>query len=366
MNILRVSTFPTIKKSGMGLHSYYLCNMKDSYTYFLTPLDEDVRLVVPGNTMLIEKYFTRKVRPREKNKLAQFFFQIGRVLSIIRFSLDGAKILFSKRIDVVHIHSPMYSMIAVLGWLLRKQVYITFHGSDFYRIKGSSVYRMFSFIYDGVFVISPDMIPYLAEVHGDDKIHQVENGIDSIVYVNKSVTRKKQIIGVGALKEEKGFNCLIDSFSLFLIAAPYAHEYKLVIVGEGLLRNTLQKQINDNGLSNFVSLVGHKTVNELVDLYNESEIFVLSSISEGFPKVLLEAISCGCKIVSTKVGSVPEILSNYEYLVDVCNNDDLANKIVSISQLKYVFFSNYYLEIKNRYEWDKVRETYESIYKACQ
>ena len=56
-NILRVSTFPTIEKSGMGLHPAKLCGIKGFDTFYLMPYENSSRLFYPENTQLVEKSF---------------------------------------------------------------------------------------------------------------------------------------------------------------------------------------------------------------------------------------------------------------------------------------------------------------------
>ena len=84
------------------------------------------------------------------------------------------------------------------------------------------------------------------------------------------------------------------------------------IVGSGQLKNNILEHANKLGIIDSVRLLGQIPQDDLPTIYNNSEIFVMSSLWEGFPKVLLEAIACGCKVVSTKVDSSPRVLG-YEY-----------------------------------------------------
>ena len=358
MNILRVSTFPTRQKSGMGLHPYQLCGIAETYTYFLTPKDNNKRAKTPVSTEVLEYDFFMESRPKKSTKFVQLVFLGRRLLSIFLFSLYGVKLLVSKKIDVVHIHSPMYSIVAFAGWLLGKKVYITFHGSDFRKIKHSLLYRAFLFMYDKVFAISPDMLDHLEFIHGKNRVVQINNGIDSQIYINHYEKRSRQIIAVGSLKEEKGFDVLLDAFDIF---SKFDENYTLLIAGEGLLRFDLQNKIKALGLDGKVMLIGHKTQDELVNLYNESEIFVLSSISEGFPKVLLEAISCGCKVVSTNVGSVSQVLDQYMYIVSPGDSKELSSALINISEEDYYSLKDVYSRVLCEYSWEKVKEKYNEV-----
>lgn len=365
VNVLRVSTYPTIERPGMGLHPYQLCDLQNAQTYFLTPADEGTRRQLPQNTQLIEKRFTAKARPKDRNKIVQLVFQLYRVLFIFGFSFTGWRLLLTKNIDVVHIHSPMYSMIALLAYVLRKKVYITFHGSDFHVIKHSKIYRAFGFLYDMVFAISPDMLSTLRHIHGEDRVCQVFNGINREEFLNKNKARKKQIIAVGSLKKEKAFDDLINAFVSLNAESSAYQEYRLIIVGEGSLRKPLQDLVDLQGYSEKIKLIGHKSGLELIQLYNESELFVLSSNSEGFPKVLLEAMSCGCNIVATSVGSVPEVLIDYDFLVQPSCPEELSrtiSKALSIQDKGKMH--DYFDEILSTYSWDRVKETYLNYYRV--
>ena len=96
------------------------------------------------------------------------------------------------------------------------------------------------------------------------------------------------ILGMGRLSNEKGFDMLIDAFSLLAHEFP---EWKLRILGEGPLRDSLQATINERGLQDQIELVGWVADPEL--LLDQGDVFVLPSRYEGFPNALLQAMSRG-------------------------------------------------------------------------
>jgi glycosyltransferase involved in cell wall biosynthesis len=360
-NILRVSTFPTIEKPGMGLHPSKLCGINGYYTYYLTPYEKSKRLFKPKNTILIQKIFLLEARPRNANFVKKIIFGGKRLFSLLIFSLEGVKIVLQKNINIVHIHSPMYILIGLVGYFAKKDIYITFHGTDYHRINKAKWYKVFSFIFRKVFIISPDMFTGLAMIHGHEKIKLVQNGIDLDIYKNHNYSRDKQVVAVGSLKEEKGFEYLIEAFSMLLNKYPEYKEYKLVIAGNGLLKDSLLKRIKDLNMTKKIFLIGHKSREELIEIYNKSELFVLSSISEGFPKVILEAMACGCKIVSTDVGAVKSILEDTHYkVVKPMNSNALVEALCTTIKQKNGMT---YDEVLMKYSWEKVREQYINEYK---
>lgn len=108
------------------------------------------------------------------------------------------------------------------------------------------------------------------------------------------------ILGMGRLSYEKGFDMLIDAFSLLAHEFP---EWKLRILGEGPLRDSLQKTINESGLQEQIELAGWGADPEL--FLDQGELFVLPSRYEGFPNALLQAMSRGLACISFDCESGP-------------------------------------------------------------
>ena len=109
-------------------------------------------------------------------------------------------------------------------------------------------------------------------------------------------------------------------------------EYKLVIYGDGPLKDKLQNKIEAVGGENNIILAGR--VNQIIDKIYDASLFVLSSNFEGMPNALLEAMSLGLPCISTDcpVGGPREIIVNNEngVLVKLNNADDMANAIDKI------------------------------------
>lgn len=137
------------------------------------------------------------------------------------------------------------------------------------------------------------------------------NGLD-LVKVKKlalenvaiSCPGKFQIIVVGRLIGLKGFHQLLRAFSLLL---DRRLEATLTILGEGELEASLKDLANKIGIAKSVHFLGFKQ--NPYKYMRESDLFVMSSIHEGFPNVLIEAMACGLPVISTDCLSGPvEIL----------------------------------------------------------
>ncbi|WP_212645204.1 glycosyltransferase [Delftia sp. PE138] len=133
-------------------------------------------------------------------------------------------------------------------------------------------------------------------------------------------------VAIGRLEHQKGFDTLIDGFKI----ANETIQARLIIFGNGGLRNQLEERIESAGLSNHISLPGF-TENPLHQL-RAATAFILSSRYEGFGLVLVEALFSGTTIISTDCNYGPsEILEDGKYgiLLPVNDPHSIANAIIN-------------------------------------
>jgi len=134
------------------------------------------------------------------------------------------------------------------------------------------------------------------------------------------------IIGIGRLEKQKNFSLLIKAFSIVAESV----DAQLLILGEGSLSSRLKKEALDLGVSERVQFLGF--VDNPYKYLKKSDVFVLSSLWEGFGNVLVESLAVGTQIVSTDCQSGPsEILDNGKYgtLVKVGDSKVLAREIIA-------------------------------------
>lgn len=139
----------------------------------------------------------------------------------------------------------------------------------------------------------------------------------------------KVIVAVGRLSYQKGFDMLIDAF----YQVTQKVDARLVIFGEGELRDQMNRQIEGLGLKDKISLAGY-TTNPIAEI-QAADVFVLSSRFEGSPNVLVEAMSVGTNVVAFDCPHGPlEILDNGRVapLIEYKNVASLAEAIFSTLQ----------------------------------
>jgi glycosyltransferase involved in cell wall biosynthesis len=115
------------------------------------------------------------------------------------------------------------------------------------------------------------------------------------------------ILYAGYLTGEKGLPILLEAFEELLKRHPVA----LTLAGDGPLRPELEELVKRRGLADHVTFTGFLPYQELINqLFDRADIFVLPSLSEGVPKVIFEAKARGLPIVATRVGGVPDFISD--------------------------------------------------------
>lgn len=138
------------------------------------------------------------------------------------------------------------------------------------------------------------------------------------------------IISVGRLESVKGFEDLIDMFKKVVLKN---NSIILNIVGDGSQYKLLDNKINDLGLQDNIKLLGYKNSKELSELYNQSCIYVMTSFSESFGLVLLEAQSHKLPCIAfDSANGAKELIHNGVDGYLICNRDKekIANKILEL------------------------------------
>ena len=135
----------------------------------------------------------------------------------------------------------------------------------------------------------------------------------------------KVVVAAGHLSSKKNFELLVKAFPRVLQSV----DAKLIILGEGKERESLEYLIQELQIGHAVSMPGW--VENPYSYMAKAHLFVMSSCTEGFGRVLVEALICGCPIVSTDCPSGPrEVLENGQWgrLVPIDNEVALANAII--------------------------------------
>ncbi len=359
MRICRIASFPTDTSPGTGLPGYFLCKAIRVPTLFLTRRVPGLKNAPPHVRLNPVPYFNppfgERIDPfRLVAKLAGLFlFFVASIPSMVRF-----------RPDIVHIHSPHYIPHAIFArFILGARVCVTFHGSDLLRIRRSRLLQsLLKVTADRFFYVSTSMQDDLKKFIPSDRMVYTPNGVDPERFRDLGMKRERRVVAVGNLRWQKGYQYLIEAFYSLKNTG-----YTLVIVGEGPLRGELQALIDKLNLGERVLLAGRKNHQQIIRLLNTSRLFVMSSLSEGFPKALVEAIACGLPVVVTGAGCCREVSGEVGLCVEPGRVESLARalrKMIENNELREKFAENTG-KTASRYSWNrscrKVAESYSEL-----
>ena len=185
---------------------------------------------------------------------------------------------------------------------------------------------------------------------------------------------KKIIFSLGLLVEKKGFNHLIKAISL--LDKKVRDNFVLIIGGQGSEKQKLVKLITNLNLQDNIKLVGEINSKETPLYYNLADLFILPSIidskgeTETFGVVLIEAMACGCPVIASNVGGIPDIVTpEVGFLVEQKNPEQIAEKIIHLLKnpsLMKKMSSSARKRIVTNFNSDKVGEELIKHYKQLQ
>ena len=149
--------------------------------------------------------------------------------------------------------------------------------------------------------------------------------IDHFCIIDRQGRKRFRWITVGRLVKIKNQLLILQA----MMQLPHS---ELIIVGEGEERLTLQTFIDQNSLSERVTLLGKK--DNVVDYYHDSDAFVLASDYEGFALVVAEAMACGLPVVATDCGGPAEIIGNGQDFGITISVNDVHHLTAAMQQIE--------------------------------
>ena len=294
--------------------------------------------------------------------------------------LKAKKAISEFKPDIIHAHqySPfLYSAVSKLLSFSKYKIIFTEHGRHYPdrvspkrklanyflskladRVTGVSEFSKFGLEKNEKFIA--------------DKIEVIYNGLDyEDLGKVKTISLKEElglsaatklIAYVGSLREVKNPFFLLRSFK---IIADSLADYHLVYIGEGGLREDLEKEIQNLGLSSRVHLAGLRI--PASPYFNEFDMFVQPSFSEACSLALLEAMYWEVPVIVSDGGGGPELVKNNEsgFIVPVDNDEELARLILLLAKDKAVseeLVENAKKRVLEKFSFSNMLSGYKSIY----
>ncbi|MEW4489869.1 glycosyltransferase [Thalassoglobus sp. JC818] len=172
------------------------------------------------------------------------------------------------------------------------------------------------------------------------------------------------VLAAGRLHPQKGFSDLLNAFR---IVRDNHSGFHLLIAGEGPQKQELETQIRDLKLEDCVTLIGYRS--DLSTLMQQVDLFVLSSLWEGMPNVVLQAMECGLPVVTTEVEGVPDVIESnlHGVVVPIGAVPELAaacTEILSDPKLAEQLGRNAQNHVREHFTWAKTASMYEHLYEC--
>ena len=244
--------------------------------------------------------------------------------------------------DIIHTHAakPTF-MINKIKKLFNAKHVATIHGAK----KNLDEFDKADFITVG-------NATYLDKLKSKNKLVISNWALDPISY--DSGSRKEYFLAIGRLVKEKGFDILINAWKDI--------DEKLIILGSGKLKKNLLKQIKDTSQESKIFIEESVSKNDIDEFYSRAKMLIISSRREGGPRVALEALLRGIKVISTKVGHMPDILDE-TYLCNPDSLDSLSNLLKdSINEISTIDQSPAFEKVRTDFTFSKANNSLLSIY----
>lgn len=257
------------------------------------------------------------------------------------------------------------------------------HGRDIHDIDGLN--KKYNFLRKALrplvhhyIAVSQDLAGWLARVVAvpSARISQIYNGVDQqrfypgptkVAAPAGIMADNALVIGtVGRLAEVKDQLSLIQAFQLLLQSEVSLNkELRLVIVGDGPMRQALSDKVAELGLTDQVWLSGDR--DDIPELLRMMDLFVLPSLGEGISNTLLEAMATGLPLIATGVGGNPELIEHgvNGLLVPVSQAQALADAMATMISgpgTLQQYGEKSLAKVRQRFDWNKTMEDYLHVY----
>ena len=196
-----------------------------------------------------------------------------------------------------------------------------------------------------IVAISHDNKRFIERVCGQDfgdRISVIHCGVDTRVFDGERTLRQEadqtlQIVCVGTLYEVKGHAYLIEACR---ILAEDQIAFSCQLIGDGPLRDDLEKQVLQAGLAAKIIFLGRQTRTQIANHLKDADVLVAASVAasdgrrEGIPVVLMEAMASGLPVVASELSGIPELITDQQsgWLIPQRDADALADALQTLGR----------------------------------
>jgi len=239
--------------------------------------------------------------------------------------------------DIVHAHMFHAIILARMARLFIRipKIICTEHNTEIGGAIRLALFKLTDYLADTTSFVSKSSAEVFKQAGAVKNSTVIYNAIDSKKYYPLPECKvnirdafniqpsEKIIFCTGRLEIIKDYPNLLSA----LVIIKDNIKFKCLIAGDGTQRKNLEHFSKELGIHNRIIFLGIR--HDIAELLNSADLFVLPSMSEGFPLAVAEAMACGSVVVATDCGGVSELIGNAGFLVPARDSKALANAIIS-------------------------------------
>ncbi|BDR93017.1 glycosyltransferase family 4 protein [Vulcanisaeta souniana] len=373
--------FPPHMIGGLGRHVYHITRhlVKDGVDTTV------ISISLPGAPLQdeVDGVHIRRVDPFRFRSTSFITWVLNFNEEMIE---EALKVYDEQGFDLIHVHDWLTGPAGIaLKHMLRKPLVVTIHATEAGRRGG--IHNEEQFIihswewratYEAwkVIVCSNYMLNEVSAVHGvpKDKLIMIPNGID-VDYIDSisvkpgfrdlyALPSERLIVFVGRLVHEKGPDLVLAAFRELL---KWDWNLKLLVVGDGPMREHLMELAHEWGIWNKVYFTGRVDDETLYSILKVSDLAILPSRYEPFGITILEAMATGLAVITSKVGGPDEIVRDWYNGVKVMPNNteeiiETSKILLSNDELRERIARNARESVLKWYTWDRIARWTKRVY----
>jgi glycosyltransferase involved in cell wall biosynthesis len=299
-------------------------------------------------------------------------------LSPLAIAERGIKVARKIGPSIIHSHRYKENILATFIACFYKKVKLvaTQHGRvevDYSKLQSKLIDKLnnlcLNYFYSRVIAVSCDTKDYLLNKYGikQNKLMVINNGIQCFNEPKQTHSRNKRLVltigSAGRLFPVKRFDSLIKIAG---IVRKEMKDVQFIIAGHGPERGKLDELISFYGLEDTVRLLGH--VDDMNSFYDKIDLYINTSLHEGLPMSILEAMYNRLPVIAFGLGGLKEIVKNNSdgFIIPKDDNMLFAYKILELlrnTKKLTDFGTNAHLKIINQYSAKRMVEEYFDLYK---
>jgi glycosyltransferase involved in cell wall biosynthesis len=278
-------------------------------------------------------------------------------------------IIKKEKPDVINVHTPVPFISDITARVCNDIPFIVTYHTGSMMLKGKLLEDLLIKFYESSIlkvtlkkakkiICSSDFVRFDFLKDYANKTITITPGVDLNRFKHKISNFKNKILFVGNLKKVEKYKGLEYLLSAVNIIKKNIKDVKLTIVGEGDYTIYYKKLCKDLEIERNVEFKGILYNKNLVKEYQKTNVFVLPSLFDSCPLVLLEAMACKKPVIGSNIGGIPYVIDNGKngLIVPPKDSEALAKAIIKIlknPQLAKKMGENGYKKVKENFLWDK-------------